>query len=503
MTTPTSQLGMSHIQTEFGGSNPIALSEYYGVNANVPGSGTIRMAQFLGISAWAADPTQPSVTATHWHGTFGWGNSPYVLYAQQITKTNDLLIVFTTNTLTWHLDASGTKIAAWSVANGFATTTGSSKPYASIVRTSFNNPNRIYMVQIDTTNRSMITKIANTGSTVAACNLNWTNGATGQANVNFRIWDIAPTSGSSNATTAIYAIAASNTTSTNAAHTILKLNATDMTTIEWGKTLQIGPSDTTTNTRPFHLWTNLDESALFVAGSRSTCTTIMVLSTADGSTQQSWQAPSYGVIRKATSANNIGFYSSYDLYLRSNTGTNVTAITITSTTYRGIPPDANEFPLDIDYDSNLYIGGSGSGDGATANVVAMFAKYNSSLTRQWQIRVRPVDTNNCAGIMWAVASNNRVALMLTEYQQQYNGKKWYVSGYGERRLVFMNAASGNTGTFGRFIVESNTATVFGALAGFTTSSYTFSPRSTYECSFQSRTAPTLTSNTASFSKTTL
>ena len=51
MTTPTSALGMSHIQTEFGGSNPIALSEYYGVNANVAASGTIRMASFLGISA--------------------------------------------------------------------------------------------------------------------------------------------------------------------------------------------------------------------------------------------------------------------------------------------------------------------------------------------------------------------------------------------------------------------------------------------------------------------
>jgi hypothetical protein len=51
MALPTSVLGMGAIQTEFGGSNPIALSEYYGVNANVAGSGTIRMASFLGISA--------------------------------------------------------------------------------------------------------------------------------------------------------------------------------------------------------------------------------------------------------------------------------------------------------------------------------------------------------------------------------------------------------------------------------------------------------------------
>lgn len=55
MTTPTSALGMSHIQTEFGGSNPIAMSEYYGVNANVASSGEHRMARFLGISAATAN----------------------------------------------------------------------------------------------------------------------------------------------------------------------------------------------------------------------------------------------------------------------------------------------------------------------------------------------------------------------------------------------------------------------------------------------------------------
>jgi hypothetical protein len=68
MTTPTSVLGMSAIQTEFGGSNPIALSEYYGVNANVPGSGTIRMAQFLGISAGPSVslPANTAITAAHY-----------------------------------------------------------------------------------------------------------------------------------------------------------------------------------------------------------------------------------------------------------------------------------------------------------------------------------------------------------------------------------------------------------------------------------------------------
>jgi hypothetical protein len=41
---------MSHIQTEFGGVNPISLSEYYG-KGSAPASGTIAMSQFRGVSA--------------------------------------------------------------------------------------------------------------------------------------------------------------------------------------------------------------------------------------------------------------------------------------------------------------------------------------------------------------------------------------------------------------------------------------------------------------------
>jgi len=69
MTTPTVNLGLSHIQTEFGGSNPISLSEYYGVNANVASSGQIRMAQFLGISN-APVVTLPANTAIAAYDTY-------------------------------------------------------------------------------------------------------------------------------------------------------------------------------------------------------------------------------------------------------------------------------------------------------------------------------------------------------------------------------------------------------------------------------------------------
>ncbi len=64
MTTPITNLKMSDIQTEFGGTNPAALSEYYRGGANVPigqatsatdgvaisTTGTIRMGMFRGLS---------------------------------------------------------------------------------------------------------------------------------------------------------------------------------------------------------------------------------------------------------------------------------------------------------------------------------------------------------------------------------------------------------------------------------------------------------------------
>lgn len=51
MTLPASGLiTMAQIQTEFGGSSPISLSEYYG-SGGAPASGTISMDDFHGLSA--------------------------------------------------------------------------------------------------------------------------------------------------------------------------------------------------------------------------------------------------------------------------------------------------------------------------------------------------------------------------------------------------------------------------------------------------------------------
>lgn len=44
-------ISLANVQTEFGGSNPIGINEYYGVAAGVPGSGTISLNDFYGKSA--------------------------------------------------------------------------------------------------------------------------------------------------------------------------------------------------------------------------------------------------------------------------------------------------------------------------------------------------------------------------------------------------------------------------------------------------------------------
>ena len=44
-------ISLNDIQTEFGGSNPISLSEYYGADSGIPASGAISIGDFYGASA--------------------------------------------------------------------------------------------------------------------------------------------------------------------------------------------------------------------------------------------------------------------------------------------------------------------------------------------------------------------------------------------------------------------------------------------------------------------
>lgn len=80
MTTPTGPIGLGHVQTEFGGSNPISLSEYYRGGAYVNSataagtsgvqiatSGAIRLGDFRAVTA--AMPT--NFGGTYWRTRFG------------------------------------------------------------------------------------------------------------------------------------------------------------------------------------------------------------------------------------------------------------------------------------------------------------------------------------------------------------------------------------------------------------------------------------------------
>ena len=72
MTLPASgALALSDIQTEFGGSNPISISEYYGAAAGVPSSGAISFSDFYGTSSFTLEFSAASYTNHGIHATGG------------------------------------------------------------------------------------------------------------------------------------------------------------------------------------------------------------------------------------------------------------------------------------------------------------------------------------------------------------------------------------------------------------------------------------------------
>lgn len=77
MTLPVAPnaITMSQIQTEFGGSNPISLSEYYGVYPGVPGSGEIAMGDFHGLNANLITVTEG--TDTDYGGCYGFDDGTH------------------------------------------------------------------------------------------------------------------------------------------------------------------------------------------------------------------------------------------------------------------------------------------------------------------------------------------------------------------------------------------------------------------------------------------
>lgn len=106
MTIPSSgPLSLSDIQTEFGGSNPISLSEYYAGGANVPSgttgdsgaipsSGTISMGQFYGASNRVAITLTISAN-TNGYNIFNNRGGTYVAGISDVTLVNNANIYST------------------------------------------------------------------------------------------------------------------------------------------------------------------------------------------------------------------------------------------------------------------------------------------------------------------------------------------------------------------------------------------------------------------------
>jgi len=124
-------ISLANVQTEFGGSNPIGINEYYGVAGGVPVSGAISLASFYGKSAsyWTSyimgnsqngGPGLPmNITYTDVVNgniiTPGAGNSPVTFTIVLQNDIND-------TEMTLSLYVGGSINQTWSKSNGGTTT---------------------------------------------------------------------------------------------------------------------------------------------------------------------------------------------------------------------------------------------------------------------------------------------------------------------------------------------------------------------------------------------
>lgn len=91
MTLQTSgPISLGNIQTEFGGSNPISLSEYYDVAAGIPASGTISIGDFYGATAFVP-PAWDTATVDPIYLIGGSaGSTPSTTMGIRVDNTGDL-----------------------------------------------------------------------------------------------------------------------------------------------------------------------------------------------------------------------------------------------------------------------------------------------------------------------------------------------------------------------------------------------------------------------------
>lgn len=86
-------ISLANVQTEFGGSNPISISEYYGAASGVPSSGTISLSNFYGKSSY----TPPSeVKRQFFTNDSGNINTWSVSWSTSGLQSGDLFLFFAT-----------------------------------------------------------------------------------------------------------------------------------------------------------------------------------------------------------------------------------------------------------------------------------------------------------------------------------------------------------------------------------------------------------------------
>jgi hypothetical protein len=128
MAIPSSgAVALSDIQTEFGGSNPISISEYYAAAGGVPASGEISISDFYGTSAITHTLTQGTYTSSNveYNGKFGstiGSVSPTTVNGYEIyflMKRWDLADPETTSDFTIYLTGSSVPVDAFTTVEIF------------------------------------------------------------------------------------------------------------------------------------------------------------------------------------------------------------------------------------------------------------------------------------------------------------------------------------------------------------------------------------------------
>lgn len=108
-------ISLANVQTEFGGSAPISLSEYYSAAAGVPGSGVISLSDFYGTSAVPAevdvtftDTVSPSIFTLS--GTLGQAGCDFYVYNDQRSAGIELT--------SWGINSVGDGYPQWAGSTG-------------------------------------------------------------------------------------------------------------------------------------------------------------------------------------------------------------------------------------------------------------------------------------------------------------------------------------------------------------------------------------------------